>query len=83
MENLSNTVVKLAANDYRKALIKLKKAQDEVDELERFFDGDNIKIYTSLDGTELKNKLKEQVVRCHYSMVAINAEIGGNEEEES
>lgn len=81
-ENLCNMVVQTAAQDYRKALIKLKKCMDEVEELERFFTGDNIKIYTRLDGPTLMNKLKEQVIECHYDMAEIIKQIGGGKEEE-
>ena len=82
-ENLANAVVTTAAMDYRKALIKLKQAMDEVAELERFFDGEHIKIYTSLDGTSLKDSIKKQVIECHYDMTEIRKQIGGKEEEES
>ena len=82
-ENLANAVVETAANDYRQALIRLKKCMDDVEELERFFTGDTIKLYTRLDGTMLMNKLREQVIECHYDMASIRKQIGGKEEEES
>lgn len=62
-----NAIVTLAAKDYRRALKALKRnprsrtAMDTAMECERFFDGDWIKVLTSIDGQWLKNKLREEV----------------------
>ena len=64
---LANAVVTLAAKDYRKALKALKKnprnrkAMDIAMECERFFDGDWIKVLTTVDGQWLKDRLREEV----------------------
>lgn len=63
---LANAVVILTAKDYRKALKSLKKnprsrvAMEKAMECERFFDGDWIKVLTSIDGQWLKEKLREE-----------------------
>ena len=64
---LCNAIVTLAAKDYRRALKALKEnthnrsAMDTAMECEDFFDGDWIKVLTSIDGQWLKNRLREEV----------------------
>ena len=64
---LANAIVVLAAKDYRRALIALKKnrhnslAMDKAMECEKFFDGDWIAVLTTIDGKWLKNRLREEV----------------------
>ncbi len=64
---LANAIVTLAAKDYRRALIALKKnsrnslAMDKALECERFFDGDWIAVLTTVDGKWIKNRLREEV----------------------
>ena len=64
---LSNAIVILAARDYRQALKALRKnphsgiAMEKAMECERFFDGEWIKVLTSVDGQWLKDRLREEV----------------------
>ena len=70
-EDLANAIIKQAAMDYQKALINAKKWNDEVGKLERYFNGDDIKVLTKVDGPKLADMLKQEVIDCHYSMAAI------------
>lgn len=54
-----------------------------MESLERFFTGDDIKLYTNVDGTMLKDRLKQQVIECNYSMSAIKKQCDGTYEEET
>lgn len=64
---LANAIVILTAKDYRRALKALKRnpksriAMDTAMECERFFDGDWIKVLTTVDGQWLKDRLREEV----------------------
>lgn len=72
---LANAVVEQAADDYRKALCKLRDIEAEIKSLERFFTGDDIKMYTSLDGSMLLKGLQEQCEEHHYNFTAIKASL--------
>lgn len=66
-ENLANAIVAQAAQDYLKALKKLKKnprnktAMDEAMELEKFFHSGWYGVLTSVDPDYLIQKLREKV----------------------
>lgn len=70
-DKLGIAVVKLAAKDYQQALIKLKLCTDEVEKLKRFFYGDSINNFTTLDRKELAKKLEQEVVDYNYNYRAI------------
>lgn len=65
-ELLANAVIIQAAKEYREALCK----RDDVEaaNLERFFAGEHIKLYTKVDGKMLIDKLKQQVEECNYDL---------------
>ena len=75
---LCNAVVWQAAQDYRKALVArhkwwLARNQREVaiwntkvKTIESFFKGDDIKLYTRLDGRELMKRIEREVMDCNY-----------------
>ena len=67
-EDLLNGVVLRAAQDYQLALCRQKKSQREIHELESFFNGDNFKLYTKVDGKKLAEELKNEVVDHHYNI---------------
>ncbi len=60
-ELLANAVIAQAAEDYRKALIKQKKYNTQVEELERFFNGTELLI----------KKLHTEVIENHYDLKSI------------
>ena len=66
-QNLANAIILMAVEDYRDALMKLKKrphygpAQDMKNEVERFFRSDWYRELTSVDGEILIKKLQEEV----------------------
>ncbi len=64
---LANQIVVLAAKDYRRALRALKKnprnkkAMQQALECEEFFDGNWMKVLTSVDGDWLKEELRKEI----------------------
>ena len=79
-ENLANAVVEQVARDYRRAICRYhnakteegrKRYKDEMDILERWFTGDDIKVYTRLDGTALMNGIKQQCAENNYDLTKI------------
>ena len=64
--NLANAIIVQAVNDYRKARYILKRyprqeaAQRTVEEVERFFLSDWFRCLTTVDGTNLMRKLREE-----------------------
>lgn len=77
-ELMANAVVEQAADDYRKALakqhelkVKLAKANDAIAELEEFFLGADIQLYTNLDGRYLKERIEDEMARYGYDYKAV------------
>ena len=66
-ENLANAVIVQAAEDYRKALRKIKKApenreaMDEALQIERFFRSAWYQVLTSVDGEFLIWSIREEI----------------------
>ena len=82
--NLANAVVEQAARDYRRAICHhhnakteegRKRYEDEMNILERWFTGEGIRMYTSLDGTMLMNGIKEQCAEHNYDLVKIRSSL--------
>lgn len=73
-ELLLNAVVKQAADDYRVALIREHIGYKEtnpamrVSSIERFFKSPEFKCFTKLDGRELMNAIKAELIECDYDM---------------
>ena len=72
---IANSVVEQAANDYRVALVRQHdgdvRADAKVEDLEAFFTGKLIKLYTKLDGTMLMRAIKDEVIKHNYDLKAI------------
>jgi hypothetical protein len=80
---LANAVVEQAAKDYRQALVEQyelrlsatnrerEQADRAVRDLERWFAGDVIKIYTTLDGVDLMQAIKAEVIKFNYDLKAL------------
>ena len=66
-EDLANAIIKLAVDDYRSALLHLKRnpdsesAQAEVKRQERFFYSNWYEMLTNLDASYLLRKVKEMI----------------------
>ena len=66
-ENLANAIIKLAADDYKSALIRLKRhpdsesAQRDVERQEKFFYSEWFEVLTDLDPSYLIRRMKEMV----------------------
>ena len=66
-ENLANAIIKLAADDYKSALIRLKRnpesesAKQDVKRQEKFFYSEWFEVLTDLDPSYLIRKMKEMV----------------------
>lgn len=73
-ELLGNAIVLQAAKDYRIALRTQhlnpndKKNNIEVTRLEKFFSGEYFKTLTSLDGPELADKIKSDLIANDYKI---------------
>ena len=76
VEFLAEAVVERAIEDYMEALVRLKKYQDKVNELERFFTGEDIKLYTDFDGTEMMNAVRQEVKDYQYNITALKKSHG-------
>lgn len=72
-----NAVVKQAADDYRVALIREHDGYKETDNdmrvhnIERFFKSEQFNKFTKLDGRELMEAIKTEVIECNYDMQTI------------
>lgn len=72
-ENLANAIIKSAAEDYKLALIRLKRdpddevAKEEVKQQEKFFYSDWFEVLTDLDPSYLIRKMKEYVNESYGS----------------
>ncbi len=66
-ENLANAIIKLAADDYKSALIRLKRHPDsesaklDVERQEKFFYSEWFEVLTDLDPSYLIRRMKEMV----------------------
>lgn len=66
-ENLANAIIKLAADDYKSALIRLKRHPEsesairDVERQEKFFYSEWYEVLTDLDASYLIRKIKEMV----------------------
>lgn len=68
-QNLANAIVIQAAKDYEDALIKEHQWKRERKDLENFFTGDDIKVYTSVNGPALMEEIRKKVARNGYKPV--------------
>lgn len=75
---LANAIVEQAAEDYTRYVCKVKKMTEELTkmkaeivDLEKFFNGEGITHYTSLDGPKLLEQLKERVEQYNYNYAMI------------
>ena len=50
----------------------LKKIESEVRELERFFSGEDIMLYTRLDGRMIMDRLKQEIADLNYDISAVD-----------
>lgn len=93
---LANAVVKQAAVDYTKALCETKgkirfpkneKKRIEIEktiaDCERFFEGNTIKLYTTVDGKKLMEQLQQEAEEYNYDWKAIKKSRGKENDEES
>lgn len=74
---LANAVIIQAAKDYEKALVadhicSTEETQRDLKEVERFFKGELISLFTPIDGVVLMNKIKRQVIEFEYDLKAID-----------
>lgn len=73
-QNLANAIVIQAAKDYEEALIKEHRLKKERKEIEKFFTGDDIKEYTSVDGIALMERIRKELARNGYRPVLCKEE---------
>lgn len=70
-ELLANAVIERAANDYTEILCKVHRYTQKLKDIERFFTGDDIKLYTTMDGQALLDKLNIEAKAYNYDWKAI------------
>lgn len=77
---LCEAVIVRAAWDYRIALVREHKAKtketkmrysDEVRILKKFFEGEEIKFYTKVDGSKLAEMIEKEVAEYNYDLKEI------------
>lgn len=74
---LANAIVVQAAKDYEKALVadhllSTKETQRDLREVERFFGGELISLFTKIDGVALMHRIKRQVIEFKYDLKALD-----------
>ena len=65
---LANAIVEQAALDYQAALCGIQDGNYSIEECERFFNGEYIKLLTKVDGPALMNALKQKVKEDNYKL---------------
>lgn len=87
-ELLANAIVEQAARDYERCLVddhvcSSPATKANLREVESFFKGDLIKVYTKLDGPSLMERIKKEVITYDYDLKALYKARGSEFEEES
>lgn len=70
-EMLADAIVVQAADDYTKALCQMYECEAMIKELEEFFNGPDIRVYTKVKGTKLMDMLKREAVIHMYDYDSI------------
>lgn len=89
-EALANAIVEQAARDYELYLCvdrlhSTSLSRANLEEVERFFKGDDIQLYTKCDGVALMKTIKQQVIDYDYDLKALHRArhgLRGHEEDE-
>lgn len=79
VENLRNGVIMQAVKDYRRALVDNhecpfdEEAKGKIKNLERFFKSDDFNFWQpNINGEELMNAVKDEVIEFNYDLKALN-----------
>ena len=68
---LANAIIKHAARDYQQLLCHMSVEGASIKECQNFFNGDDFRMMTKLDGPTLMHKLEEEAKKYKYDWVAI------------
>lgn len=68
---LANCIVKQAARDYQQLLCHMSVEGSSIKECQNFFNGDDFKMMTKLDGPTLMHQLEEEAKKYKYDWAAI------------
>ena len=68
---LANGIVKQAARDYQQLLCHMSVEGASIKECQNFFNGDDFRMMTKLDGPTLMHKLEEEAKKYKYDWAAI------------
>jgi hypothetical protein len=73
---LANAIIAQAAVDYRKVLVdehcgSTQESKSKLRELKKFFHGETIKLYTTLNGPELMEAIEQEVIKFNYDLKAL------------
>ena len=68
---LANAIIKQAARDYQQLLCHISVEGASIKECQNFFNGDDFRMMTKLDGPTLMHKLEEEAKKYKYDWEAI------------
>ena len=70
-QSLANGIVKQAARDYQQLLCHISVEGASIKECQNFFNGDDFRMMTKLDGPTLMHQLEEEAKKYKYDWEAI------------
>ena len=70
-QSLANGIVKQAARDYQQLLCHMSVEGASIKECQNFFNGDDFRMMTKLDGPTLMHQLEEEARKYKYDWEAI------------
>lgn len=70
-QSLANGIIKQAARDYQQLLCHMSVEGSSIKECQNFFNGDDFRMMTKLDGPTLMHQLEEEAKKYKYSWSVI------------
>ena len=70
-QSLANGIIKQAARDYQKLLCHMSVEGSSIKECQNFFNGDDFRMMTKLDGPTLMHQLEEEAKKYNYNWSVI------------
>lgn len=70
-QSLANSIIKQAARDYQQLLCHMSVEGSSIKECQNFFNGDDFRMMTKLDGPTLMHQLEEEAKKYKYNWSVI------------
>lgn len=70
-QSLANGIIKQAARDYQQLLCHMSVEGSSIKECQNFFNGDDFRMMTKLDGPTLMHQLEEEAKKYKYNWSVI------------